>query len=183
MAELPQTRKVELLVSDVDVLGPCCSCREKEGVLKCSECKAVAYCGEECQKKGLSQHKDVCYEISQLLQQTKEAMEDLANEHGGVEALLESPLVKDGLFRFRNLSIADNDFWVDFSLHNSDSKSEKYDLARWKLINAYARCGKEASSKLAFRLAGENLLHMLRLTRDGTRVQTSINGQPVGVRI
>ena len=168
LPELPQARIVELLlVSDVDVLGPCCSCREKEGVLKCSGCRAVAYCGEECQEKGWSKQKDLCYEISQLVQQTKEAMEDLANEHGGVEALLESRLVKEGRFQFRNhCHLADNDP-TDFRLRNSDSKSEKYDLARWKLIIAYARCGKEASSKLAFRLAAENLLQILQLCRKG----------------
>ena len=62
-----------------------CLCCRKEQVemFQCSSCHSGVYCSKECQKKGWSEHKDLCAVIKQLeahLQQVAKRNEVLEKE-------------------------------------------------------------------------------------------------------
>jgi len=156
---LSPTRKIELVRTEVSISGPCCSSQcsgcimgmRGLGKLTCSRCKAIKYCGQECQKTGWKEHKENCNTIKKLREETVAAGEALANEFGGTEVFLQTVLVKKGRFKY-----------IDEPPTNNPN--EKYILARVRLTEAYAKCGMEALSCAAFRLAAENMLDLLCLT-------------------
>ena len=43
-----------------------CCCKEEVEMFRCSSCHSGVYCSKECQKKGWSDHKDLCAVIRQL---------------------------------------------------------------------------------------------------------------------
>jgi len=185
---LPPTRSIELLRSEVSIPGPCCACKKGTGVLTCARCKAIKYCSKECQKYGnpyvqwlggarnsWEDHKNVCNKIKKHRKETEDAIEALAQDFGGMDVLLRTPLVKEGRFKYQDPTDITR-------IHTANNTQEVYLLARMRLMQAYVKCGKEAMSCTAFRLAAENMLDILCLSynnrngRDGEHVKYTYCG-------
>ena len=176
---LEPTREVSLLRTEVstDVVVKCCACNNT-GKLTCSRCHAVRYCGQDCQRNGFAQaytsldtgeltfkakngwkdHKDRCNTIRKLCKEAAAAADVLVKDFGGEETFFRTPLVKRGRFRYIEAP------WGDEPEELTTNASERYILARQKLVRAYVKCGEEGLNSTAFRLAAENILDVLCLT-------------------
>ena len=176
---LEPTREISLLRTEVstDIVVKCCACNNT-GKLTCSRCHAVRYCGQECQRNGFTQaytsldtgqlsfkarngwkeHKVHCNTIQKLCQETAAAADVLVKDFGGEETFFRTPLVRRGRFRYLEAP------WGDEPEEETTNASERYILARQKLVRAYVKCGEEALNSIAFRLAAENILDVLCLT-------------------
>merc|ERR1719186_1873522 len=97
-------------------------------------------------KNGWKDHKNICSKIKKHTEETNAVIEKLSGEFGGTDSLLQSPLVKKGLF-VTNFEIKTE------KARKTKALKEEYIRARMKLIDAYAECGEEALSCTAFRLA------------------------------
>jgi len=179
----PPTRKIELIRTEVNVLGPCCACKKIYGKLTCGRCKAIKYCGQQCQREGSmmegwhgwKDHKKICNKIKKHTEETKAAIDQLAEEFGGTDNLLQSPLVKKGLFDYKDITAE----LMGEPPAKASNVNEEYILARMRLTEAYVKCGEEASSCTAFMLAAENMLDILCLTyslREGEHVKYTYCG-------
>ena len=173
------TRELSLLRTEVstDTVVKCCACNNT-GRLTCSRCHAVRYCGQECQRNGFAQaytnldtgemtfiarngwkdHKDHCNTIRKLRREAAAAADVLVKDFGGEETFFQTPLVKRGRFKYLEAP------WGDEPEEETTNASERYIMARQKLVRAYAKCGEEALNSIAFRLAAENILDVLCLT-------------------
>ena len=148
--------------SSVNIPDPCYVCKRRLGTHPCAGCNAVKYCSKECQKYGSDWegHKSQCNEIKKYCKETEDAIQKLAQDFGGIEALLESQLVKEG--SFPNLHVAAGESLGDRVANN---QQEEYILSRLRLTEAYANCGQATLSCTAFRLAAENMLDIFCLYR------------------
>ena len=181
---LEPTREISLLRTEVrsDFVVKCCACNNT-GKLTCSRCHAVRYCGQECQRNGFVQaytrmdtgeltfkatngwkdHKDLCNTIRKLCQETTAAADVLVKDFGGEETFFRTPLVKKGRFRYLEAP------WGDEPEELTTNASERYIMARQKLVRVYAKAGEDGLNAIAFRLAAENMLDVLCLTYNQSR--------------
>ena len=50
----------------ISIAKKCNVCQQEEGeLLRCSRCKKVYYCGQECQKKDWAEHKQTCKKMNE----------------------------------------------------------------------------------------------------------------------
>ena len=74
---LPPIRKVKVVREATDSFSLCSMCLSNVGKRTCTACKAVRYCGRDCQKKQWKYHKKYCKKIELSKQRTKIAGEPL----------------------------------------------------------------------------------------------------------
>ena len=92
---LNPNRTIEVVRTKVTLVERCCACLSAPGLLACSQCWAVRYCGRKCQRAGWTDHKKTCNIIKRLREEVLTAGEDLA----GHEAFNSLPIVRSGRFK------------------------------------------------------------------------------------
>jgi len=148
---LTPLRKVEIVSSETSTKIQCVECCFKRGLLTCTTCRAVRYCGTECQRKQWKSHKQLCGRIKK----NREKVEALA-EPLKVFKLLDGRIVN--IFK-ENLGI-----WAHDEESAGGAGMEAYDTARHFLADLYTSCGNENNSQIAFELAAENMLDLMVLS-------------------
>lgn len=134
----------------------------------CSGCKAVRYCSRECQKQDWKEHKEICKAIRRLVVLAWDkpkalfTMNDIralidAGESGGLEWWIQD--------RVREWRVDLSHPYGYNPRYRVPNARMQYTESRICLIGAYAKCGEQSHSLTAFKLAVENLLDMLCLTR------------------
>ena len=150
---LPPLRKAQIVRSETSSKCQCAVCCRNAGLLTCTACKAVRYCGADCQRKQWKEHKQLCGLIKKMREE--------------VEAFAEP------LKRFRlsdNMTI--NIFQENLGILEYDGDGfgvmQSYASARMGLIDLLKECGVANRSNIAFELAAENSLDLMVLSyREG----------------
>jgi len=137
-------RDVELIRTEIDMEAPCSMCRKRRGVITCQKCKAVKFCSEECRTKEIPNHEDNCHRIFMYIKETMQTLETLGKD-------FKCDLVADK----RKLAL-------EISKDPVTLHKRQFFIAKKALINGYQIVGHESSSPMAFKLASENDLDMLR---------------------
>ena len=55
-------------------------CDIQENLKLCSKCNIYSYCGQEHQKKGWPDHKDICKDIKDIMTTTQEGYEEIIHK-------------------------------------------------------------------------------------------------------
>jgi len=156
MPELDRPWKI--IVTKVNMSGPCVQCRVKAGRLNCVRCMAVKFCSAECQRKLWPAHKAECNEVHRQAQLVGKAMRAMAR-------FLGIPVDKDQELDASQLESLSTLLW------NTRGKGSKYlgDIywkycwPRIELIDLYSEIGMKRRSAMAFRLSCENQVDFMKL--------------------
>jgi len=139
----------------------CVVCTEKAGSLRCSSCKAVRYCGVDCQKRQWEFHKSICHEI-------KKKRDDLKNT--------EEPFFKlaDEVFDIYKPQFGDicMDLADGRRLHRNEKNADAFKPytslvahidTRIQFYETLIKCGRDNNSRIAFELAAKNMMDLILL--------------------
>ena len=155
---LPPVRMVEVVRAESMNTCQCSMCLVKRGLLTCTSCKAVRYCGTACQKKQWKTHKQLCKLVKNKREETLAAAEPLKSLKLGGSVV--------DIFK-ENLGILE----FDGEYVGGSGVMSAYDSARMGLFDALKKCGEVNNSKIASELAAENILDLMCLSYKGRAME------------
>ena len=156
---LPPVRKIEIVRSESATSCQCSVCCVEKGLLTCTSCKAVRYCGASCQRKQWKRHKSLCRLIKRKREETEASAEPLK-----AFKLPDDKIVN--IFK-ENLGILE----FDGEYVGGAGIMSAYDDARMSLFDALKKCGERNNSRIACELAAENMLDLMVLSYKGRAME------------